>query len=80
MLQVEALRLLQVEALQRGRNAEPGIRNLHHAPPGTEVPCLLRGLFDETRGPVSYRESNHAGMEQHVAANATMVSHFQPPP
>ena len=26
----------QDEALQRGRKAELGIRNLHHAPPGTE--------------------------------------------
>ena len=31
----------QDEALQRGRKAEPGIRNLHHAPPGTELIYLI---------------------------------------
>ena len=42
----------QGEALH-GWRAEPGIRNLHHAPPSTELFDLLRGLFDETRGSIS---------------------------
>ena len=52
---------------------ELGIRNLHHAPPDA-------GLFDETRGYISYRESSHACMEQQVASKAAMMSDFQPPP
>ena len=47
--------------------------NLHHASPGTR-------LFDETRGSISYRESNHACMDQQVASKAAMMSDFEPPP
>ena len=52
---------------------ELSMRNIHHAPPGT-------GLFDENRGSIAYRESNHACMEQQVASKAAMMSDFQPPP
>ena len=45
--------------------------NLHHA---------LRGLLEETRGSVSYRESNHACMEQQVGAKVTQMLDLQSPP